>query len=545
LRDLAALGKALDACPQLSDAFHGHDGGRPIGKVAAVSVSRVASPESVGAWVDLARRLPIKRFKNEARRAREAGSDQPLDLERAFSTDDELWRSRDDQGLGRVRVGTPRPVRFAWDASFELHRAVCGGEPGVIAFADGLIGEAYAGLHAPRTDVFQLPNTRNWDALEALLFWNTAQWSHLGYEPSDDGALAVLAEAAELFEKVDTGGPEALCRRLEQLIELEDRLEKELGRILALIGHEGGWSKLGFAGLGHYAEQRLGISRTTAHDRARLYRVLWRFPLLQRAYEEGRVGSEAALLVLRVLPANDEDLERQWVQRAEQATLKRLRDEVKMVRGKKRKPLTDEEWSKSRRLAPGDIRKKVKALGLEAMSCDGPMETLELNLPADQAVKFMAAVEGWRKALEKGKVREDMAAARVARSFSERSLPVPQWVGLLAMLEDFAETWDNPEGVPKRKADKIYVRDGWRCSAPGCTSRKNLQSHHLEYRSRGGDEKAEWNQVCVCRFHHQMGEHGAFAQCRGRAPLEVVWRLGREELGSWYRNEMKIEGPRS
>jgi hypothetical protein len=138
-----------------------------------------------------------------------------------------------------------------------------------------------------------------------------------------------------------------------------------------------------------------------------------------------------------------------------------------------------------------------------------------------------------------------MAAAQVARSFSERSLPVPQWVGLLALLEDFTETWDNPEGMPKRKADKICVRDGWRCSAPGCTSRKNLESHHLEYRPRGGDEEADWKQVCVCRFHHQMGEHGAFAQCRGRAPLDVVWRLGKEKLGSWYRKEVKIERPES
>jgi hypothetical protein len=137
-------------------------------------------------------------------------------------------------------------VRFAWDASFELHRAVCGGEPGLIAFADGLIGEAYAGLHAPRPEVDPLPNTPNRDALEALLFWNTSQWNHLSYEPSDDGAMAVLAEAAELFEKVDTGGPEALCRRLEQLIGLEDRWQKELGRMKSGASHGG--SRPGISG---------------------------------------------------------------------------------------------------------------------------------------------------------------------------------------------------------------------------------------------------------------------------------------------------------
>jgi hypothetical protein len=79
-----------------------------------------------------------------------------------------------------------------------------------------------------------------------LLFLNTRQWAHLPDEPAYDGAIDVLAEASRLFGEVGDGG-EALCRRLEELIALEDRLEEELGRVLAMIGHGRGWSKLGFA----------------------------------------------------------------------------------------------------------------------------------------------------------------------------------------------------------------------------------------------------------------------------------------------------------
>jgi hypothetical protein len=61
-------------------------------------------------------------------------------------------------------------------------------------------------------------------------------------------------------------------------------------------------------------------------------------------------------------------------------------------------------------------------------------------------------------------------------------------------------------------------------------------------RSRGGDEQAESNQTTACRFHHQMGEHGVFASCRGEAPLGIVWRLGREELATWFRNELRVSG---
>ena len=48
-------------------------------------------------------------------------------------------------------------------------------------------------------------------------------------------------------------------------------------------------------------------------------------------------------------------------------------------------------------------------------------------------------------------------------------------------------TWDQPEASPSRCADEVYVREGWRCFAPGCTSRSSLEDHHREYRSRGGD----------------------------------------------------------
>jgi hypothetical protein len=125
--------------------------------------------------------------------------------------------------------------------------------------------------------------------------------------------------------------------------------------------------------------------------------------------------------------------------------------------------------------------------------------------------------------------------------FSNRSRRVPVWVALLAALEDFALTWDSAGPWAGRPPDPIMVRDGWRCAAPGCTSRRNLEDHHLRYRSRGGaDDPA--NRVCLCRFHHQRGEHGGLAACSGRAPLGVMWRLGRDAAGGLYRNERRI-GP--
>jgi hypothetical protein len=126
-----------------------------------------------------------------------------------------------------------------------------------------------------------------------------------------------------------------------------------------------------------------------------------------------------------------------------------------------------------------------------------------------------------------------------ARTFSTRCRRVPAWVGLLALLEEFVLTWDTVARGASPSADRIYIRDGWRCTAPGCSSRRNLECHHVVYRSRGGGEGGT-NKICLCRFHHQRGEHGGLASCTGMAPLGLVWRLGREDLSAWYRNERRL-----
>jgi hypothetical protein len=128
----------------------------------------------------------------------------------------------------------------------------------------------------------------------------------------------------------------------------------------------------------------------------------------------------------------------------------------------------------------------------------------------------------------------------VARSLAGQGRPVPAWVGLMALLEDYVATWDAAE---PRRADTqaaILGRSGFRCAAPCCTSRSNLEIHHLLYRSHGGGNAAE-NLEPLCCLHHHRGEHGGLTSCVGRAPLGVIWRLGREDLAEWWRNERRLE----
>lgn len=175
---------------------------------------------------------------------------------------------------------------------------------------------------------------------------------------------------------------------------------------------------------------------------------------------------------------------------------------------------------------------------------------LRLRLPEDLAAGFIGAVESARRRLagQVGQIprgqdwpqRDCPVSVRIARDFFGRGRRSPAWVGLLALLEDFTATWDAAVPGRARRRAAIFIRDGWRCAPPGCTSRSNLQEHHYEHRSRGGSQE-EWNKGCLCAFHHLRGEHGDLASCRGRAPLEILWTLGRDGIGGTYINERAKE----
>jgi hypothetical protein len=98
------------------------------------------------------------------------------------------------------------------------------------------------------------------------------------------------------------------------------------------------------------------------------------------------------------------------------------------------------------------------------------------------------------------------------------------------LVEHFLEVWEAPGLRPTQdeRLLRIAERDGWRCSVPGCTSRRNLAVHHIRFRSHGGgDEDA--NLTLCCALHHLEGIHGGRLRVRGQAPGRLVWELGLRE----------------
>ena len=60
---------------------------------------------------------------------------------------------------------------------------------------------------------------------------------------------------------------------------------------------------------------------------------------------------------------------------------------------------------------------------------------------------------------------------------------------------------------------------------------RNLQDHHIVFRSAGGSNDLE-NRVALCAFHHLRGLHGGTIRYTGRAPDGLRFDLGVREGGS-------------
>ncbi|MEN8162416.1 MAG: HNH endonuclease signature motif containing protein, partial [Myxococcota bacterium] len=94
---------------------------------------------------------------------------------------------------------------------------------------------------------------------------------------------------------------------------------------------------------------------------------------------------------------------------------------------------------------------------------------------------------------------------------------------LEVMLDHAIATWLAEGRRFRDYAD--FERDGWRCTVPGCTARRNLESHHLRFRSAGGPDEP-WNRTTLCAFHHRRGVHEGRVRIRGHAPDRLVFALG-------------------
>ncbi|MEE9282419.1 MAG: HNH endonuclease, partial [Myxococcota bacterium] len=91
------------------------------------------------------------------------------------------------------------------------------------------------------------------------------------------------------------------------------------------------------------------------------------------------------------------------------------------------------------------------------------------------------------------------------------------------MMDHVLDEWGADATV--KREHRILARDGWRCAVPICTSRRQLHAHHIVPRSQGGGDE-DSNRLTLCVSHHLRGVHGGTLEITGKAPDELLFKLG-------------------
>jgi 5-methylcytosine-specific restriction endonuclease McrA len=58
-----------------------------------------------------------------------------------------------------------------------------------------------------------------------------------------------------------------------------------------------------------------------------------------------------------------------------------------------------------------------------------------------------------------------------------------------------------PPAEYKALCNEVHTRDKWRCAVPQCRRRSSLHSHHVVYRSHGGNDVSQ-NLITLCNTCH-------------------------------------------
>jgi hypothetical protein len=162
-------------------------------------------------------------------------------------------------------------------------------------------------------------------------------------------------------------------------------------------------------------------------------------------------------------------------------------------------PTTEGEWlEKARLLSNRDLEKEVRRHdgrgtgGFATLTISLPVEILDMWNDAHELTERLCGTE-----LEKWQVLESSLAELIATHLPSGE-DEPDGGG--------SET-DDENGLGDAERNAIHKRDGWRCAVPWCSARKNLEVHHIVFRSRGGGDEPE-NLISICRQHHALVHRG-------------------------------------
>ena len=316
----------------------------------------------------------------------------------------------------------------------------------------------------------------------------------------------LTVDSIESDEAFVRQAPEEIDSCLQDAIRSLQNIDWQLGRLLDTFIRLRLHNNLGYSRISDYVEARLSISPSKVRALVRI--AAGRRPageVLATAYRSGGLSWVRALVLQPII---SEEFAQAWVDRASQITVRRLQDEVRWaadIRDRTRPwlPMPPPQDGTKLDYSDAEAKRQMRARFDEAT-------TDRLTTPADDPDSSLYFVGP----------ASVIALARDVIFASGRPYEAP-WLAFERMLIHARNTW---AGVDRHR-NPVHERDGWRCRVPACSSRRNLQEHHVVYRSRGGGNDRS-NRVSICAWHHLHGIHGGVVHARGDANETITWELG-------------------
>ena len=322
-----------------------------------------------------------------------------------------------------------------------------------------------------------------------------------------------------LLDDVDAADAFELDARLRRAVVLEQRLWAKAAPLLREVATRRLHLARGWTTLESWARERLGISPRKTRALLRLERTAARCPELLAAFRAGHLSwVQSHALVPIVLVEASRPWRAGWVAWAARVSVRRLEDDVE------------------------------RALALDAFAPPAERQTgawpREVEEPpvAETARFFFPAPRDVARLLR-------ATLCTVRRHLERRTGRCPtEGDAVEAMLDHALAAWEESTAVHSslRRAHRVFERDGWRCTVPGCSSYRNLQDHHVRFRSAGGGDELE-NRTTLCAWHHLRGVHAGTVRCSGRAPAALRFELGvrgggRPPLAVYTAAEVRMSG---
>jgi hypothetical protein len=99
-----------------------------------------------------------------------------------------------------------------------------------------------------------------------------------------------------------------------------------------------------------------------------------------------------------------------------------------------------------------------------------------------------------------------------------------EWECVERIVQTFVAGWSVRQTAAWQRRYRIFERDGWLCRVPGCSSRRNLQVHHVVFRSQGGGDD-DGNLAVLCATHHLRGLHHGRLRCYALPDGLLAWEF--------------------